>query len=287
MTVEAEETEMKRRRRRGRPLALLVLAGGVLAGVGSLLPWIELDSAGVAFQGGSVGGSMSGLDAALGRVAFGAAAAVALAALAWLVLERWRGQIATVAAVGSVIIAGIAVLHLIDPEGRFVAYAMQEATSPELSAGKVERLLEALFQNGAIQVAPRLGVILAAAGGGLALIFSYLGLVTRQPASHHRAPQARSVEATARPHREGDAAPQREHPRTGWEAPASPGLARSGVGDHTRPWDLTGAHSLPPPRPSGTDRDPLGTAEITTPKREPHPPHAGEAHGDGVWRPDS
>jgi hypothetical protein len=159
--------------------AIVAIAAGILVALSPVLEWARLNSAGVAFAQGGVGGSATGIDTGV----FGWAAMILGAILiggGLLSIANVSGRAASIAVLlGGAASSALAVFVFATLESRFVDYAVREAASTVLPALKIRTLLSTLFAEGSISVAPRIGLIVLGAGGALGILAGLLG--SRRP----------------------------------------------------------------------------------------------------------
>jgi hypothetical protein len=158
---------------------LLALIAGAAILAGCFLAWIELSTPVVAFQGGRVTGPKVGLDSIFGIIAIVAAALVILGALLWIV--RRSGRIPQVLVLfAGIAAAAVGVYFLLMLESRFIAAAVDEAASPDLSAAKIKDLLSQLLAAGTLDVKPGVGLFTLLAGSALAVVIGIAGVIRKR-----------------------------------------------------------------------------------------------------------
>jgi hypothetical protein len=161
---------------------LLALIAGAAILAGCFLAWIELSTPVVAFQGGRVTGPKVGLDSIFGIIAIAAAAFVILGALLWI--ARRSGRIPQVLVLfGGIAGAAVGLYFFLTLESRFIAAAVDEAASPDLSAAKIKDLLSQLLAAGTLDVRPGVGLFTMLAGAGLAVVTGIAGVIRRRTPS--------------------------------------------------------------------------------------------------------
>jgi hypothetical protein len=155
--------------------AIVAIAAGILVALSPVLEWARLNSAGVAFAQGGVGGSATGIDTG----GFGWAAMILGAVLiggGLLSIANVSRRAASIAElVGGAASSALAVFVFVTLESRFVDYAVREAASTVLPAVKIRTLLGTLFEEGSISVAPRIGLIVLGVGGAIGVLAGLLG----------------------------------------------------------------------------------------------------------------
>lgn len=174
------EEEMKETKTARFPVGgLISLIAGAAILIGSFLAWIELSTPVVAFQGGRVTGPKTGLDSVFGIVSIAAAALVIVGALLWIA-RRSRRVLGVLVLFAGTAATATGLYFLLTLESRFIAAAVDEAASPDLSAAKIEDLLSQLLAAGTLDVRPGIGLFVVLAGSGLAVVVGIAGLMRRR-----------------------------------------------------------------------------------------------------------
>ena len=156
--------------------AILLLIAGAAIVAGALLDWFVLDTPAVAFEGGAVSGSYSGLDTgAFGWAALAAGAIVVVAGLVWIA-TRSGGPASIIAVLAGVVAAGIGVYQLSRIDSAFVELAASKSANDELPADKITDLLTRLIDGGQMVVDPGIGVYLVLGGGIAAGLVGIIGV---------------------------------------------------------------------------------------------------------------
>jgi hypothetical protein len=162
--------------------AVAAIVAGILVALSPVLEWTRLNSAGVTFAQGGVGGSATGIDTGvfgwaamiLGAVLVGAAL------LSIAALPRRAASIAVL--VGGAASLALAVFLFVTLESRFADYAVGEAASAMVPALKIRTLLDTLFDQGSISVGPGIGLILLGVGGAIGILAGIFGSRRTAPA---------------------------------------------------------------------------------------------------------
>ncbi len=147
---------------------------------GSWLGWLAIGSSGIAFEGGSAPGQMSGLDVGpYAWVALGAGLVLAAAGLGALLRSGLRRPAGMAAVVAGAIAVAAAIAVWLTREALFTDFVVREAASTDLSAATIRDLLGRLFQTGAVGVRPAPGLYLVGIGGLVGALAAVL--VRRKP----------------------------------------------------------------------------------------------------------
>jgi hypothetical protein len=162
--------------------AIVAIVAGILVAVSPVLEWARLNSAGVTFAQGGVGGSATGIDIGV----FGWAAMILGALLVGaglLSIARGRRRAASIAVlVGGAASLALAVFVFVTLESRFADYAVREAASTVVPALKIRTLLDTLFAQGSISGGPGIGLIVLGIGGTIGILAGLLGSRRTAPA---------------------------------------------------------------------------------------------------------
>jgi hypothetical protein len=155
-------------------LVLLVAGGAIVAGAS--LDWFSLTTPAVAFEGGAVSGSYSGIETgALGWIVLAAGGLVVLAGLIWIATRSGRAA-SIVAVLAGAIALGIGIYQLSRVEAAFVDVAASKEATDQLPADKISDLLGRLIDAGQVGVDPGIGLYLVLAGGLAAAAFGMVGV---------------------------------------------------------------------------------------------------------------
>jgi hypothetical protein len=181
MAMQTSQWQIVRRREHSISVAGVAagLAGAVTA-IGTFMEWLSLNSLGIAFEGGSVQGSVKGLDTGIfGWAALALGAGILLAApLLRAGGRRWPAWLSILFGMGAI---GIAVVVFIFRDSVFVDFAARTAASREVPASTVRTLVEGLFPAGSSSVSPSIGLYVTGIGGALAVIGGMIGARRRRP----------------------------------------------------------------------------------------------------------
>jgi hypothetical protein len=160
------------RTRAGLAKSLVVLGGG-LAVLGSVLDWftIRLQAARVGGRSGTI--TSRGFDGFDGKVALGAGAIAVAGGLAmWL----WRAHRARLVAgilalMGGLVAAALSGFDALTAKDRAIsAYAVDLTRAAGIPAARATEALRRLFDLGVMRVSPAVGIFLVIGGGALAAV---------------------------------------------------------------------------------------------------------------------
>ena len=165
--------------------AIIALLAGVGVIVGSLLQWVKGPSSEVAFQGGTVEGSLEGLKTAYGVVALVGGVLVVLSAFTWLIRRHASRVTSSVVLIGGAASATVAGFYLATLESRYIDFAVNQAASPKLPAAKIRDLLSRAFKADIYTIDAGVGLYMVLAAGVIAVLIGLVTLV-RGPQSAHR-----------------------------------------------------------------------------------------------------
>lgn len=165
---------------RTSPVAgLLVLAGGALTAVGSLLSWFEvradLSSIGQPVQTESV----KGLDTSDGGILIWVGVGLVVLGVALLFLRQRGGRIglSVLALLAGAFAGGVGLYDALTPKTQ----AIDEASKGLSGVGvqQAKQFLEGLFDDGILKITVQIGLWLVVVGGAVALIGALVGLFMR------------------------------------------------------------------------------------------------------------
>ena len=165
--------------------AIIALLAGVGVIVGSLLQWVKGPSSEVAFQGGTVEGSLEGLKTVYGVVALVGGVLVVLSACTWLIRRHASRVTSSVVLIGGAASATVAGFYLATLESRYIDFAVNQAASPKLPAAKIGDLLSRAFKADIYTIDAGVGLYMVLAAGVIAVLIGLVTLV-RGPESAHR-----------------------------------------------------------------------------------------------------
>lgn len=146
---------------------VLMVAGGLLAAIGSFLAWAKLEA-------GSDSATASGVDGSDGYITLVAGVVIAACGLASFV--RARRALAILAIVGGIAAGGVGLYDAITAEDSAVdALSTELAASFGVSGSEAKALLREAIDQGLVGISLQFGIFLVIAGGALGVIGGVLG----------------------------------------------------------------------------------------------------------------
>lgn len=165
--------------------AIITAVGGAVAAIACFLVWADVAFDLSEFGAESGSESFNGLDITGGKVLLAASAGlVAIAVAIWFARElRGRLALGALAAVGGLFVGVSGIVRATSTESDFARKILLPGTrlvarSAGVSLQEARELVRGAFEQGLVQVSPKLGVWLVVVGGFVAAIGGLLVLVS-------------------------------------------------------------------------------------------------------------
>ncbi len=177
-----------------RPGVMLALVGGLLAAVGSPLPWLKASVNAAALGGGGLQSkTANGFDGDGWITLVAGLIVVAVAGVMWMRKGSGRSLSALVM-LGGLVAGGTGLYDMLTAKSTIVDELVSKAAPGSgLPVDQVRALINSWFDKGIIKISPEFGIFVVIAGGVLALIGGLMLLATKaEPATATSSPPVTS-----------------------------------------------------------------------------------------------
>jgi hypothetical protein len=162
---------------KGTVAALVSLIGGAAAAASAFFPWLTVSSGIIAIPGGAVPAEAKVPDFQLALIALALAGVCVFFSLVWLAVVRALPFVAAVLILAGGGIVGVTVYCLLDPDARFVEFAVRTAATEQTPTEDLQSLLPRFLAANDVTVTVGLGLYLALGGGIIILLTGLYALV--------------------------------------------------------------------------------------------------------------
>lgn len=162
-----------------RPGVMLALIGGLLAAIGSPLPWLKATFNAAALGGGGFQSkTANGFDGD-GWITLVAGLIVLFVGIAMWSMKRSGKGLSVLVALGGLVAGGTALYDMLTAKTTIINEAASQAAGAGVSVDQVKALLNQAFDQGVIKISPGIGIFVVIAGGAIALVGGLLLLASR------------------------------------------------------------------------------------------------------------
>ncbi len=167
-----------------RPGVMLALVGGLLAAVGSPLPWLKASvNAAALGSGGLQSKTANGFDGDGWITLVAGLIVLAVAGVLWMQKGSGKGLSALVT-LGGLVAGGTGLYDMLTAKSTFVDELVSKASESGVAADQARALINSWFDKGIIKISPEFGIFVVVAGGVLALVGGLMLLAAKaEPAT--------------------------------------------------------------------------------------------------------
>ena len=167
-----------------RPGVMLALVGGLLAAVGSPLPWLKASVNAAALGGGGLQSkTANGFDGDGWITLVAGLIVVVVAGAMWMRKSSGKGLSALVM-LGGLVAGGTGLYDMLTAKSTFIDELVKEGAGSGLPADQLRALIDSWFDKGIIKISPEFGIFVVIAGGVLALLGGLILVVSKvEPAA--------------------------------------------------------------------------------------------------------
>ena len=209
-----------------RPGVMLALVGGLLAAVGSPLPWLKASVNAAALGGGLQSKTANGFDGDGWITLVAGLIVLVVAGVMWMRKSSGKGLSALVA-LGGLVAGGTGLGDMLTAKSTIIDEAASQVTAGSgVSVEQVKALLNQAFDQGIIKISPEIGIFVVIAGGVLALVGGLLLVASKaEPAAAAVAGEVAGWSSSAAPEPLAPSMPAAPAPPAAPEPPTDPPAA--------------------------------------------------------------